>query len=119
MDNFHHWLKKIRGESSKFEGYIDALLLDSCGSKNERISIFRFESQQLLKKWLDSKIHQDLLIELKLIVEKETHIKSYAGLEFWFDQVPQNRMKMSLLTFIGLLPLVLYIPPVIFLRAFL
>lgn len=113
MNDFQLWLKRVREESLKFEGYIDSKLIESLGSENEVISIFRFENQKFLKKWIESKVHQELLIELKLIVEQETKIKSYSGLEFWFDQAPEDRLKNSILTFIGLLPLVLYIPPVI------
>jgi len=113
MESFLLWLKKIREESLKFEGYIDSKLIESVGSENEVISIFRFEDQKSLNIWIESSVHQDLLTELKPLVNQETRIKSYSGLEFWFDRAPEARMKNSILTFIGLLPLVLYIPPVI------
>jgi antibiotic biosynthesis monooxygenase (ABM) superfamily enzyme len=113
IDDFHLWLKSVKEESLKFDGYIDSKLIESLGSENEVISIFRFENKKFLESWLNSEVHKKLLTQLRLIVNKETRIKSYSGLEFWFDRTPEARMKNSILTFIGLLPLVLYIPPLI------
>ncbi len=111
MEQFYRWYKKVTDESQKFEGFIDGQLLDSFGTDQEVISLFRFQNSAFLSRWLDSSIHNELLNELDLISEKETKINSYSGLEFWFERDPQSRLKMSVLTYIGLLPLVLVIPP--------
>ena len=113
MDNFLLWLKNIKIESQKFDGYIDTQLIDTCGDENERISIFRFENKITLDVWLKSDIHQQFLQELSKLTTEETKIKSYTSLEYWFDRAPEDRFKMSVLTFIGLLPLVLIVPPII------
>ncbi len=110
MSLFIEWLERVKVSSNQFPGFIDSKLIEGTGSENEVISIFRFENNINLKDWLESKAHLDYLEELKLIVEDETIIKSYSGLEFWFDRNAQSTFKMSLLTYIGLLPLVLTIP---------
>ena len=111
MEDFLLWISKVRKESSKYKGYLDSKLIDSCGDKNERISIFRFEDRKSLNIWLNSKTHQQLITELNIISEIKTKIKSYSGLEYWFDREPQNRLMMSFLTYVGLLPLVMFVPP--------
>jgi antibiotic biosynthesis monooxygenase (ABM) superfamily enzyme len=112
MEDFLLWLKNIKSESEKFNGYLDTNLIDTCGNQNERISIFRFKNQETLDAWLNSEIHQTQLIELSKLTTKKTSIQSYKSLEYWFDRAPQNVFKMSVLTYIGLLPLVLIVPPV-------
>jgi antibiotic biosynthesis monooxygenase (ABM) superfamily enzyme len=113
MDDFNLWLKNIQIESQKFDGYIDTQLIDNCGNINERISIFRFRNQSLLDKWLNSEIHQRKLLDLSKLTTQKTTIKSYKSLEYWFDRTPESVFKMSLLTYIGLLPLVLIVPPLL------
>ncbi len=112
-DEFHLWLTKIRDECQKFDGYIDSKLVDSIGCEREVISIFRFKSHSLLNKWLKSKVHSELLAELAFITEKEVQIKSYSGLEYWFEDSASSKLTMMTVTFIGLLPLVLFVPPII------
>ena len=113
MDNFLLWLKNIKTESKKFDGYLETQLIDKCGNPNERISIFRFKNQTTLDLWINSDIHQEQLLELAKLITKKTKIKTYTGLEYWFDRAPQNVFKMSVLTYIGLLPLVLIVPPIL------
>jgi antibiotic biosynthesis monooxygenase (ABM) superfamily enzyme len=113
MDDFLLWLKNIKVESQKFDGYLDTQLIDKCGNENERISIFRFKSQMTLDSWLGSEIHSQQLLELEKLTTQKTTIKTYTSLEYWFDRAPQNVFKMSVLTYIGLLPLVLVVPPLL------
>lgn len=113
MDNFQIWLKRAREESLKFDGFIDSKLIESIGIDREVISIFRFENYVSLNKWLKSKKHGELLTELKSITEKEVQINSYSGLEFWFVRSAPNKLTMMVMTFFGLLPLVLLVPPLI------
>ena len=87
-------------------------VLDQCGNPDERISIFRFDSQYNLDGWLSSLTRKKLIDEGRDYLEREAKISSYTGLEYWFDRDIDSRFKMSIFTFIGLLPLVLTIPPV-------
>jgi antibiotic biosynthesis monooxygenase (ABM) superfamily enzyme len=113
MEDFLLWLKNIKVESKKFDGYLDTQLIETQGNELERISIFRFRDQSTLNKWISSEIHQKMLHELSALTTQKTTIRSYTSLEYWFDRAPQNVFKMSVLTYIGLLPLVLVIPPLL------
>ena len=113
MENFILWLDRVKEESLRFDGFIDSKLIDSVCSNREVISIFRFKNFNLLNIWLNSQIHTELLKELGSITEKEVQIKSYSGLELWFDRSSPKKITMVLITFLGLLPLVLLVPPFI------
>lgn len=113
---FENWFKHINQASSEFPGFIDSQMMDSFGGENEVITVFRFENKELLDRWLISSEHQEMLNQLEEITINATKINSYAGLEFWFQENSPGRLKMSVITFIGLLPLVLAIPPLF--RAF-
>ena len=110
QEQFKNWLAEVIAASSEYQGYIDTKFIDNTGNPNEVISIFRFDNQDNLNKWLESSTHQSFLQNLKNIVEDETIIKSYKGLEYWFEEQSEETFKMSILTYIGLLPLVVVIP---------
>lgn len=113
MENFLDWLKRIRLACGKFPGHLDSKLIDSIGNENERISVFRFDSQSNLSNWIKSQEHQDFLSELPSITKHKTVIESYKGLEFWFEKNAPNQLKMSAITFSAILPLVFYTAPVL------
>lgn len=116
-EEFRSWLKETREESKNYSGYIDSNLLEREQTKDgDFISIFRFDTYQNLKTWVDSEVHQRQMDKLQELSFNEAKLQSYEGLEFWFDRVSGDRVsastfKMSVVTFIGLLPLVLIIPP--------
>jgi antibiotic biosynthesis monooxygenase (ABM) superfamily enzyme len=113
MESFHDWLKRIRLACDTFPGHLDSKLIDSIGNENERISVFRYDSQKNLNAWLESDQHKEFLEELSNITIHETVIESYKGLEFWFERSGPGRLKMSIITFIAILPLVFYTAPVL------
>jgi antibiotic biosynthesis monooxygenase (ABM) superfamily enzyme len=115
MENFLDWLERIRLACGNFPGHLDSKLIDSIGNVNERISVFRFDSQENLSNWINSQEHQEFLNELPRITKDKTIIESYKGLEFWFETNPPGQLKMSIITFIAILPLVFYTAPTLML----
>ena len=111
-EKFHQWLSETRVESAKYTGYLDSSLLDKSVSKDGTfISILRLDNYQNLKAWVNSSVHKERMDLLLEISNYEPKLNSYEGLEFWFDRNSPNLFKMSVVTYIGLLPLVLVVPP--------
>jgi len=112
---FLQWLERIRAETSKFEGYIDStLIMPIEGHSDEHVSIFRFNNYENLKHWLKSDIQNQMAEEVSAISYKKVKVAPYKSLEFWFNGTKApSRLKMSLITYLGLLPLVITIRPIV------
>ena len=108
---FLSWLDQTRNKCKSRTGYIDSSLVDKDKTKDGAfISIFRFDNYTNLRNWVDSDIHRVQMEKLQDISKVEAKLNSYEGLEYWFQEDSPNTFKMSVVTYIGLLPLVLVIP---------
>jgi antibiotic biosynthesis monooxygenase (ABM) superfamily enzyme len=112
------WQSKITEACSQFEGYLNTTYIEPgllTQNGDEYIVIFTFKNQTLLNQWKKSVIRTELLFELKSYTKEESIIQTFSGLEHWFltaDQSP-SRVKMTLVSFLAIWPLVHFIPPLL------
>ena len=115
---FQLWLEKIKNECKNFNGYLGTRLIEPIESQgDEYVTIFRFNNFENLNAWTKSNIHNELVEEINKISYSPVKITPYKGLEFWFDESDRLKkpsdLKMAILTYIGLLPLILIVPPIL------
>lgn len=114
MENeFKLWLKKIIEKSKNYSGFIDSKLIEPVNNKTEEfVSIFRYESLEELQAWMTSNDYKEMMSEVEELIYQPSIVNPYKSFEFWFDPntKPMAKVKMSLITLLGLLPLVHYIP---------
>lgn len=114
MDAYREWQPRITAACRRFEGYIDTQLFEPgmvTPDDNEFVLVFRFESRDLLKKWIDSDTRKNLLQEARHFTIGEPKIATFTGLEHWFTQGEgPPRYKMTVVTFFAIWPLVHFLP---------
>ena len=114
MDAYRRWQPRITAACSEFAGYLDTQLVEPgiiTQHDNEFVLIFRFESKELLKKWIDSDIRKKLIKEAESFTVGQPEIAVFTGLEHWFAQGDGTpRYKMTVITFIAIWPLVHFLP---------
>ncbi|MFT6916844.1 MAG: antibiotic biosynthesis monooxygenase (ABM) superfamily enzyme [Motiliproteus sp.] len=115
INEYLSWQKKMTLACEKFEGYINTTLIEP-GSltqdPDEYIVILRFRNNALMSIWIKSTIRNNLLIESESFTLETPVIKTFSGIEHWFiaaDKTP-SRIKMTLVSFCAIWPLVHFIP---------
>ena len=116
VDKYLDWQKRITEASKKFEGFINTSLIEPglvTPNENEYVIIFKFENKKLLQNWCDSDERATLLNETSFFSLELPKLQSFTGFEHWFHGPDQNpsRIKMTVISFIAIWPLVHWIPP--------
>ncbi len=114
-ESFKDWIRGIGEACTQYDGYLGTEIIQPTSShNNEYISIFRFNNYHNLRIWMESTTRKEWLDKSKNFSSQETDIHEYKGLGFWFSDSSKSKkpslMKMSIVTYIGLLPLVLVVP---------
>ncbi|PAU94788.1 hypothetical protein CK503_04750 [Aliifodinibius salipaludis] len=63
--HFEEWVAEVAQTLRNFEGFISISILEELPPKNESHLLLTFENERLLKKWANSKEHDDLISKLK------------------------------------------------------
>ena len=111
---YREWQPRITHACKQFEGYIDTQVIEPgivTQDDNEYVLVFRFESRDLLKKWIDSDTRKQLLQEAASFTVGQPKVAILSGLEHWFSEGKSPpRYKMTLVTFVAIWPLVHFLP---------
>ena len=125
---FEEWYKKISKATQQFEGYLGSEVIrpmDS-SSKNEYVSIFRYDNYEHLQIWMQSPERMALLAATTEFEEGPV-VLAFHSLEYSYNSIrgasnaekqqqppqPPNIHKMALLTFLTIWLQVHYLPPYI------
>jgi len=116
---FENWSERIQAACTEFKGYLGTEVIKPVSSTtNQYISIFRFDSFDNLEIWMASDTRDKLIKEIKAFSKRSPEYGQYHSLEFMFPsetqgQKPPSREKMAVVTYLGLVPPVFFIPPLI------
>ncbi len=115
MDKYRQWQPRISAACKEFEGFEDIQVFEPgvvTQNDNEFVQVIRFESDDLLKKWIDSEQRKNLLKETESFTIGQPKLTVFTGLEHWFGECDgPPRYKMTIVTFLALWPLVHFLPP--------
>jgi antibiotic biosynthesis monooxygenase (ABM) superfamily enzyme len=115
LEEYREWQQRITAACGKFEGYLDTQLFEPgvvTHNDSEFVIVFRFRSEEFLRKWMDSDTRAALVEEAEEFNIGKTKIAFFSGLEHWFSQgAGPPRYKMTLVTFFAIWPLVHFLPP--------
>jgi len=103
---YEAWLKDITGVSRTYLGHLGTnVIRPQLGIRSEYVIIFRFDSYEHLKIWMESRDRQYWLSQCQHLVQSEPHVQQLSGLEAWFSLPGQPlktppRYKTALLTWV-------------------
>ena len=113
-EQFLSWVERTKAACQKFSGYMDTNVSKPVDEReNEFVTIFRFDNLENLDRWLYSDTRKILLDELNPIIQGEVALAKITGIDYYFGDIKKELSLplMTLITYIGLMPLVLFIPP--------
>jgi len=110
---FEEWVSGILAAEKKFPGYLGSEILRPIDSEdNEYRIITRFDHASNLHAWETSEERQRWLRKSRPLLQEEEKFKVLTGLETWFTlpskpgEPAPPRYKMTLVTWIGVFPVV-------------
>lgn len=118
MDVFEAWSTRIRTACRTYTGYLGAEIIKPVDGEGTTVtSIFRFNCYANLETWMQSEERLALLEETSDFCAGPMEISQYESLEYMFplgtSGKPPSREKMAVVTFIGLIAPVFYIPKLV------
>lgn len=116
--DFEAWSDKIRTACRSYEGYLGTEVIKPVdGADNCFVSIFRFDSFANLDRWMKSDERTRIVAEADKFSAAGPDYSQYHSLEYLFTdaqrQKAPSREKMALVTYLGLIPPVYFIPPLV------
>lgn len=113
-NDYEAWAAGISEACATFKGYMGTdILRPNDHAHSEYVTIFRFDTYDNLRTWEISDAAQAWIDKLPPLIARE-NIQQITGLDFWFTQQQAQQpsvFKMSIVTWVGLAPLVLIVPP--------
>ncbi len=111
---FENWQERIISELEQFEGFISVSSKKLESPHNEYFTVFQFDSNQNLQKWLDSSVLKKYLFEAKQYTLLEPKISFHEGLELFFNKKEASLIqppfyKKVLLGIMAVYPLILIV----------
>jgi antibiotic biosynthesis monooxygenase (ABM) superfamily enzyme len=113
--NFEAWIEGITETCSEFPGYegTEVVRPSAQDEQNIHASIFRFDSYENLSGWMESEVRKEWLEKVKTFSDVTPQVTTFDSLQHWFprpsEKGPSN-IKMSVVTFVAIWPLVHWIP---------
>lgn len=109
---FTDWRRRILEEVRKWDGFLGTESFDTLDStKPEFIVVVRFENRACLDAWLQSKIRNTLMDEVKAYVAHYDLRRIGSGFEGWFDTsvdlAPPVRWRQGLMILAALFPVIM------------
>ncbi|PMB51733.1 antibiotic biosynthesis monooxygenase [Fischerella thermalis CCMEE 5201] len=85
-DVYETWLKDITGVSRTYPGHLGTnVIRPQPGVRSEYVIIFRFDSYENLKRWMESRDRKYWLSQAQHLVQSDPHVQQLSGLEAWFS----------------------------------
>jgi antibiotic biosynthesis monooxygenase (ABM) superfamily enzyme len=109
---YEHFLAGINAAASEFPGHLGVEVFRPHSAGGEYRIVYRFDSSEHLRAWLDSDAHAAWLERAEPHVIGPMHTSFVTGLETWFTlpeqpgTAPPPPYKMALLTWITIFPLI-------------
>lgn len=117
---YENWQDKITQAALKFEGHLGVnSLRPPSGRAPEYVTVFRFHGYENLKRWINSPIRQELLEEVKPLLEKTAEVQILEGMANWFtlpgrpELKPPPKYKMAILLWVAVFLQLTFLSPLI------
>lgn len=115
-DAYERWMSEITEAAARFDGFLGTTVLrPEKGSNQDYVIILDFANSLYLRGWMTSEIRQSFLERSERLCLADSETETITGLERWFSlpnrafSQPPTRMKMAILTTVGLYPLLIII----------
>lgn len=113
-EHFLSWVEKTKIACKNYSGYLGTKVSPPI-DKNHRefVTIFRFDNLENLDRWLNSETRKVLLKELTPLIKGEITLSKISGIDYYFESTQRSLSLpiMTIITYIGLMPLVIFVPP--------
>lgn len=104
---FDTWFRDVSAAALKFPGHLGLNVVHHDARESEYVIVFRFDTDEHLKAWMNSDVRQEFLKKAEQFREKKPSYHVERGLEYWFEtdgaQAPA-RWKMAIITVLGVWP---------------
>jgi antibiotic biosynthesis monooxygenase (ABM) superfamily enzyme len=111
---FEAWCREVSAAALGFPGHTGFDVLLPGIVEREYTIIFRFDSPDHMRAWLESDIRRELLKKTEPFRETEPSYRQESGLEYWFappgSPASPPRWKMAVVTVLGVWPVSLLVP---------
>ena len=105
---FEVWRKEISAAVLEFPGHMGLNVIQASDNSSEYVVVFRFDTYDHMRSWLDSDTRRKLLDKAAAFKESEPSYKVENGLEYWFapsgTTTSPPRWKMAIATVLGVWP---------------
>lgn len=118
-EEFEAWLRGVSAEAKHFPGHLGVNIIRPAGEVQPEYGIIvKFDSYHNLRNWEQSDSRTRWAQKLEPLIQRPPRVERLTGLEYWFTPPEQPirtppRRKTVLLTWLGLFPLVLLVPPLL------
>lgn len=112
--DYKQWAAEIGRVSGQFPGHLGATLQGPTDA-NEYHIVFRFDTVEHLRQWENSRERAEWIEKLSGIVEGETRVERYCGLEFLFSSAvaPVQKYKMAMVLTGVVFVMILILRPIV------
>jgi len=104
---FDAWYRAVSAAALTFPGHLGLNVVHPNDNGSEYVIVFRFDTDEHLKTWMNSDVRRDFLAKAEQFREEQPTYHVERGLEYWFEtdgsQAPA-RWKMALVTVLGVWP---------------
>lgn len=111
---YEDWLKEIVPISKRFEGHRGVNVIRPHAGQDEYTIVLHFDSEQNLRKWLESDTRKELIEKVKPLLNSDESIEIQSGIEYWFTphsaQKTAPAHKQYLITLSAIFPLTVLVP---------
>lgn len=122
VSDYETWIDNIGKVVKKQPGFLDVhIIYPVKGLTQNYTVIIRFSNRESLEQWLDSEERQRWLAQVEPLLQHSQKLTVHSGLEFLFEppeasapvakSAGPKRWKQFVLTWSGIYPLVLLVPP--------
>lgn len=104
---FDSWFREVSAAALKFPGHLGLNVVHHDTRESEYVIVFRFNSDENLKAWMNSEIRRDFLAKAEHFREEQPTYHVERGLEYWFESDGAKappRWKMAIITVLGVWP---------------
>ena len=110
---FDTWFRDVSAAALKFPGHLGLNVVHHDARESEYVIVFRFDTDEHLKAWMNSDVRRDFLKRAEQFREEQPTYHVERGLEYWFetnDSKAPSRWKMALVTVLGVWPVSMLVP---------
>jgi antibiotic biosynthesis monooxygenase (ABM) superfamily enzyme len=104
---FDTWFRDVSTAALKFTGHLGLNVVHPGDNGSEYVIVFRFDTDEHLRAWMESDIRRDFLQKAEQFREEQPTYHVERGLEYWFetnDTKAPARWKMAIITVLGVWP---------------